>query len=253
MNNEFPEIATPFSVVVRQTDGRADLVVERAMYWNDFEGGHGSTAVTAPSTTWLFAEGNTGGERVFDFQTYLLLANPGTADANVTLDVLPRQRRPRGLRSPAPPLCGPTARVTLCLDDLNIGTACRSCRAHLRHPRRGEQPILAERAMYWSSNGIVFIEGHNTPGVNAEGAQVGVRGGPGRPLRRVRRASHDSFFLFSNSSAYAAPHQGHVRARRRHGHGPDIHVIPRVALYAPHEPVPRAEQPALLGVLRGRD
>ena len=63
VNNEFPAITTPFSVVVRQTDGRADLVVERAMYWNDFEGGHGSVAVTAPSTTWLFAEGTTGVER----------------------------------------------------------------------------------------------------------------------------------------------------------------------------------------------
>ena len=82
-------IAEPFSTVVRQTGGGtgADLVVERAMYWNGFEGGHGSAAVTAPSTTWLFAEGVCGGDASFSFQTYLLLANPGhrpTATATIT-------------------------------------------------------------------------------------------------------------------------------------------------------------------------
>ena len=80
-------IAEPFSTVVRQTGGgtSADLVVERAMYWNGFEGGHGSAAVTAPSTTWLFAEGVTGGDANFSFQTYLLLANPGTTAATATI------------------------------------------------------------------------------------------------------------------------------------------------------------------------
>ncbi len=60
------------------------------MYWNGFEGGHGSAAVTAPSTTWLFAEGVCGGDANFSFQTYLLLANPGH-----------RRRRPRPSRSSA--------------------------------------------------------------------------------------------------------------------------------------------------------
>ena len=55
-------IAEPFSTVVRQQGGGADLVVERAMYWNSFEGGHGAAAVTAPATTWLFAEGVCGGD-----------------------------------------------------------------------------------------------------------------------------------------------------------------------------------------------
>ena len=72
---------------MRQTGGGtgADLIVERAMYWNQFEGGHGSAAVTAPSTTWLFAEGVCGGDASFNFQTYLLLANPGTSDATATI------------------------------------------------------------------------------------------------------------------------------------------------------------------------
>ncbi len=70
----------PFSTVVSSTNG-VNIAVERAMYWNDFEGGHESTAVTAPNTTWLFAEGVTGGGASFTWDTYLLLANPQDTDA----------------------------------------------------------------------------------------------------------------------------------------------------------------------------
>ena len=70
----------PFSTVVSSTNG-VNIAVERAMYWNDFEGGHESTAVTAPNETWLFAEGVTGGDAAFSWDTYLLLANPQNTDA----------------------------------------------------------------------------------------------------------------------------------------------------------------------------
>ena len=78
------QIGSPFSTVVTSTNN-VNIAVERAMYWNEFEGGHESTAVTAPHKTWLFAEGNTGGDAAFSWDTYLLLANPQAAEVQVTL------------------------------------------------------------------------------------------------------------------------------------------------------------------------
>ena len=64
------------------------ITVERAMYFNrggrTFEGGHASAAVTAPATRWFVAEGATGP----NFDTYLLVANPGSVDTVATVRYL---------------------------------------------------------------------------------------------------------------------------------------------------------------------
>lgn len=192
-------ISEPFSTVVRQTGGgtNADLVVERAMYWNQFEGGHESAAVTAPSTTWLFAEGVCGGDANFSFQTYLLLANPGATDAFATITFFRDSGGPvqKDVIVPA------GRRLTLYLNDLPFGTAEIAHLANASFSIRvsSDQPVLAERAVYWSSSGITFIEGHNSPGVTAEATKwafaegiegVVQQGGP----------SHDSYFLISNAN-----------------------------------------------------
>jgi lysophospholipase L1-like esterase len=192
-------IAEPFSTVVRQTGGgtTADLVVERAMYWNQFEGGHGSSAVTAPSTTWLFAEGVCGGDVSFNFQTYLLLANPGTADATATITFF------RDLGGPVTKQVVVRAgrRETLFLNDLRFGAGNVAELANASFSIRvsSDQPVLAERAVYWSSNGITFIEGHNSPGVTAEAPKwafaEGIEG-----IVQIGGPSHDSFFLISNAN-----------------------------------------------------
>jgi lysophospholipase L1-like esterase len=189
-------ISEPFSTVVRQTNG-ADLVVERAMYWNGFEGGHGSAAVTAPSTTWLFAEGVNGGDASFNFQTYLLLANPGATAATATVTFFRDQGGPvtKAVAVPA------GRRVTLPLAELPFGSGNVAELANASFSIRvtSDQPVLAERAVYWSSSGVTFIEGHNSPGVTAEATKwafaEGIEGvvTPGGP-------SHDSYFLVSNAN-----------------------------------------------------
>ena len=123
----------PFSTVVRQTGGgtSADLVVERAMYWNEFEGGHGSAAVTAPSTTWLFAEGVCGGDANFSFQTYLLLANPGTTDATATITFFRDNGGPVTKTVPVPA----GRRQTLYLNDLRFDA---------RQRRRARQRLVLD-------------------------------------------------------------------------------------------------------------
>jgi lysophospholipase L1-like esterase len=195
-------ISEPFSTVVRQTSGgtNADLVVERAMYWNNFEGGHGSAAVTAPSTTWLFAEGVSGGDASFSFQTYLLLANPGATPASATVTFF----RDSGGPVSQTVTVAAGRRRTLFLNDLRFEPGNVAALANASYSIRvtSDQPVLAERAVYWSSSGITFIEGHNSPGVTAPAAKwafaegiegVVDQGGP----------SHDSFFLISNANAEA--------------------------------------------------
>jgi lysophospholipase L1-like esterase len=209
-------IAEPFSTVVRQTGGgtSADLVVERAMYWNAFEGGHGSAAVTAPSTTWLFAEGICGGDANFSWQTYLLLANPGATEATATVTFFRDTGGPvtRSVTVPA------GRRHTLFLNDLRFGpdNVAELANASFSIRVSSNEPILAERAVYWSSSGITFIEGHNSPGVTAEATKwafaEGIEGvvQPGGP-------AHDSYFLISNAN----PQPLTVRATfvREDGHG----------------------------------
>ena len=96
-------------------------------------------------------------------------------------------------------------RQTLFLNDLRFdpGNVAELANASFSIRVSSDQPILAERAVYWSSNGITFIEGHDSPGVTAEATKwafaegiegVVQQGGP----------SHDSYFLISNANAHAA-------------------------------------------------
>lgn len=196
VNADFPQIQLPYSTVVHQSNG-ATIVVERAMYWNAFEGGHESTAVTAPNTTWLFAEGSTGGDASFDFQTYLLLANPGSQPANVTIDFFRDSGGPVQYQT----VVAPTSRTTLSLDGLEFANHVRELEsASFSIKVTSTQPILAERSVYWSSSGVTFIDGHNTPGVNAEASKWAFAEGREGRFTDSGAISYDSYFLFSNSS-----------------------------------------------------
>jgi lysophospholipase L1-like esterase len=198
VNQDFPEIDTSFSVVVRQTGG-STIVVERAMYWNGGEGGHESTAVNAPNTTWLFAEGATGNTPNFDFQTYLLLANPANVEAAVTIDFFRDVGGPVQYHTTV----APNSRKTLSLDDLPFepNDVAELASASFSIKVTSDRRILAERSMYWSSNGIIFIDGHNTPGVNAEAGKWAFAEGRQGRFADSGTISYDSYFLFSNSSS----------------------------------------------------
>jgi lysophospholipase L1-like esterase len=197
VNNDFPQIQSPFSTVVRQTNG-SSIVVERAMYWNGFEGGHESTGVTALNRTWLFAEGATGGDASFDFQTYLLLANPNSQSSLVTIDFFRDAGGPVQYRLIVPG----AARTTLHLDELQWPSGAKELASSSFSIRvTSDVPILAERSVYWSSSGVTFIDGHNTPGVNSEASKWAFAEGREGRFTDSGTISYDSYFLFSNSSA----------------------------------------------------
>jgi lysophospholipase L1-like esterase len=200
VNAEFPQFAVPYSTVIMQTNG-SDLVVERAMYWNDYEGGHGSGGVAAPSSTWLFAEGTTGANQSFDFQTYLLLANPSPNAVDVTMTFFRDAGGPVQYTLSGADALAANSRRTLWLDELVFANGVKelASASFSIKVESSQQPILAERAMYWSSSGIVFVEGHNTVGVTAEATKWAfAEGREGRV--DSSGLSHDSFFLISNAN-----------------------------------------------------
>ncbi len=79
------EVATEVKVT-----GGGGIICERAMYF-DYEsgigarsGGHSSIGAHSTSTSWYLPEGYTGG----DFDTFVLLMNPGVKDAEVQLKLM---------------------------------------------------------------------------------------------------------------------------------------------------------------------
>ena len=134
---EIPELANrAFGATVTFS---APGVAERAMYFGTplFNGGSVAAGVQAPSMVWYHAEGATGPY----FETYLLLANPGTVDATATVTYL----LPAGAPVTRTYQVAAKQRVTInveledpLLADTAVGMAVNAT-----------QPLLSERAMYW--------------------------------------------------------------------------------------------------------
>jgi hypothetical protein len=138
------------------------VTVERAMYFGNrvrlFNGGHGAAAVEAPATSWFVAEGRTGSF----FDMYVLLANPGTVAANVTITFL----LPNGTTVVQNRTLSPTSRTTIHVDSVP-GLADTDVSASIT----SDQPIIVERAMYWPDPFTNWYEAHNSAGVTATGTK----------------------------------------------------------------------------------
>jgi lysophospholipase L1-like esterase len=190
VNAQVPALANKaFSTVVESMNG-TPVFVERAMYFGaGWEGGHESMGVTAAGKSWFFGEGYTGGSPTLSFDTFLLLANPGTTPATATVTFL---------LEGAPPVVKtypllPTSRENVWVDRIpGLGAAPFSMRVE------SDQPIVAERAMYWGP-ATRWLEGHNVPGVTsgalawafAEGAEDGLD---------TTGLLYDTYFLLANPS-----------------------------------------------------
>ncbi len=136
------------------------IAVERAMYRSTpaqtFALGHAATAVAAPATTWLFAEGSSNAF----FDTYLLLVNPGASPATLDVAYLTDTGGPltRTYTVPA------GARFTVFVDDVpGIAGASYGMRV------TADVPVVAERAMYWAGGFFDYYEGHVSAGATTPG------------------------------------------------------------------------------------
>ena len=149
---EDPSLAN--AAVATQVSSNYPILVERAQYWPDpapqWYEAHNSFGVTATGTKWGLAEGRSGGER--EYQTYVLLANPGTEKANVTVTFLREGQAPveRSYEvNPRSRYNVDTGAVSE-LAGLNFGAVITS-----------DQPIVVERAMYNNANGQLWAAGTN--------------------------------------------------------------------------------------------
>jgi Bacterial TSP3 repeat len=154
---EGPElVATDVSATITAT---APIVVERAMYFSTpqqpFAAGHDGAGSPVLSTDWYLAEGAGG-----FFDTFILLANPGTTDAAVTLTFLAEGGgtpiiRHYTVAARSRLTVNPSTRVN---GDANydvFGTVVSST-----------MPIVVERAMWWPS-GTTWREAHLVHGATA--------------------------------------------------------------------------------------
>lgn len=123
--------AFPGGAVSTVVTSDAPIVAERSMY---FGGSHNAPGVTAPSTHWFLAEGYTGG----DFQTWILLLNPGGTAANVTLRFLREDGSVVSQNRTVNPHSRLNVNVNTFLPGVSFGTQINS-----------DQPIAAERAEYF--------------------------------------------------------------------------------------------------------
>jgi hypothetical protein len=125
-------------------------------YWprSAWEEAHNSFGETAPGTRWGLAEGRSGGSNAA--QTFILLANPGSETAQVTITFL----RTAGVPIVKTFSVSPTSRFTV-----RIGGASSDV-PELSDEAFGaiidsSRPIVVERAMYSNANGITWAVGTN--------------------------------------------------------------------------------------------
>ncbi|MBU1942646.1 MAG: S8 family serine peptidase [Actinobacteria bacterium] len=112
------------------------VIPERAMYRNDRREGHDSIGTTTPSTTFYLAEGTSD----WGFTSYVLVQNPNTTAADVTLTYMTNSGPVPQPSFSMPPLSRHTIRVNDQLPNTDLSTKVEA-----------NVPIIAERAMYWDN------------------------------------------------------------------------------------------------------
>jgi hypothetical protein len=135
------------------------IIAERSMYWPGaavpWGEGHNSFGVVDAGTKWGLSEGRAGGP--LNFHTYILLANPQTTAATVTV---------RYLRDAGAPIVrtytvSPTSRFNI---DVNTIDELRDSSFGAVIEVTNDVPIIVERSLYWDWQGISFSGGTNVTG-----------------------------------------------------------------------------------------
>ncbi|MBU4386040.1 MAG: glycoside hydrolase family 99-like domain-containing protein, partial [Actinobacteria bacterium] len=122
------------------------VIAERAMYWGERTGGHDSVGVTGSYTSWHLAEGSTGG----DFETWVLVQNPNSSSAEVTLTYM----------TPTGAVSGPSATIPAeSRESFNVADTVPG-QWEVSTEVTSSVPVIAERAMYWGER----TGGHDSVG-----------------------------------------------------------------------------------------
>lgn len=190
-----------FSTQIESLTAGNDVVAERAMYFDDLMSGHDALGVKNPSTTWLFAEGFTGGNATTAFETFLLLANTNVTETVATVDYL----LDSGEVVSRNYTLGPRQRFTVWVDSEGRVFDSRLTASAFGVRVTATQPIVAERAMYWGTPSasdattpmFPWREGHATAGVPAAQARWGFAEGQQGTFGSAA-TKFDTFFLLAN-------------------------------------------------------
>jgi hypothetical protein len=190
VNLEAPALAAAeVSAVIRGTNN-VPVIVERAMYRNNggrtFDAGHESAGVTAPATEWFLAEGATGDY----FDLFVLIANPQTTPAQVSVDYL----LPGGTVLTRTYGVAPQSRFNIWVDFEDAQLASTAVSARVRSTNA--VPIIVERAMWWPGDGSTWHEGHNSAGAERTSTKWGLADGQvGGPF------DVETYILIANTSS----------------------------------------------------
>ena len=146
------------STVVRSD---VPIIAERSMYWpgaaQPWGEAHNSFGVMRADTIWGLAEGRVGGP--LNFRTFILLANPQSTAAQVTVTFLRETGAPIVQTYTVPP----TSRFNVDmsgvpgLQDESFGAAITVTNS---------VPIIVERSMYWDQDGIPLSGGTNATAIS---------------------------------------------------------------------------------------
>jgi len=126
----------PDSEVSVKVESDSPLLAERSMYFST--DGHGTAGAPNPSKEWYMAEGSTSG----DFDTWVLLQNPQETPANVSLIFLTSEGKKVETTLGIPPTSRRSIYVDELVPDAEVSTIVLS-----------DQPIIAERSMYFRRTG----------------------------------------------------------------------------------------------------
>ncbi len=133
----------------------APIVAERSTYWvgdpQPWMEGHNSGGVAAPGLKWVLAEGRVGG--ALGYQTYILLANPTSTAANVTVTYLKADGTTVNKNYVVPATSRYNVWVNVQAPELideSFGALVTSTNG---------VDIFVERSLYWNSGGVVWAGG----------------------------------------------------------------------------------------------
>ena len=140
------------STTVKASGG--EVICERSMYfnYNGNVGGHASIGVTEPSEHWYLAEGYTAR----NYDTYVLVQNPGEKSARVDLSFLRKDGHEGRVSLKLPPM----SRKTVKVDDVPGFEA-----AEVSTEVVSDRGVIAERAVYFNADGR--DGGHDSVGVTS--------------------------------------------------------------------------------------
>ena len=136
------------------------IIAERSMYWlgaaKPWGEGHNSFGVVRSDTRWGLAEGRVGGP--LNFHTFILLANPQSTAAEVTVTFLRESGAPivKSYRVPATSRFNIDSASVEGLKDESFGALITVT---------NDIGIIVERSMYWDQGGVPFSGGTNATGI----------------------------------------------------------------------------------------